>query len=869
MNTPASAAQRALDKQLKAAQEALAVERGENARLQQSLKTRDDVIEELKASTSWRISAPIRVLKTLLTGRPLAPETPAEPKRVERRGGHDAPVATAPAALFGARVLIVAELGLAQCAKYRVWQKQRAFAALGVDCTVVEWSETGAVRSALQTHSIAIFYRTPGYPEVLANIAEARRLKVPTLWEVDDLIFDEAVYRANRNLETLEPDLRESVLAGIPLYLAALRACDYGLASTENLAKAMREAGAPETFVVENGLDRETLELADEIVRRRAGQDRPAGRVTVIYGSGSKAHDADFECAAEGLLRAMAAHPQLRLRIVGTLRLPPAFDAFADRVERIPPVDYASYLRLLGEADISLAPLEATAFNAAKSNIKFLEAAILELPSICSPRAAFAEAITDGRDGLLAETTDDWARALDLLVQDADARRTVGLAAAATARRRYDPEALAAAQVRPIVERLAPPTPRKPLRVLVANVHFAPESFGGATIVAEAMVERLNRRPDTEALVFTAWPEDAALGYALNRHEAKGAPVIGVRLPDQVSAEMQHRNPKMGELFAELLEALKPDVVHLHSIQGLSASLADACRDEGVPYVITLHDSWWICERQFMVRKDDRYCFQERLDWSVCATCVEDLGFSIRRFERLRQVLQGAALLLTPSAFHRRLHIANGARPDAIRVNSNGIATPSPAPRLPIDPANVRFGFVGGVGPIKGFDLIRRAFEALPASNYELVLVDNTTNIGLSQMQTGDWSVNGRIRIVPAYDQDTMEAFFAGIDVLLFPSQWKESFGLTVREALARDIWVIATDAGGAAEDIVPGENGEVIPIGADEGPLRDAIGALLERPERLSGYVNPHKARIVSFDRQAEELAQMLREAAASGPPA
>jgi len=855
-----------LDRQLRATRDELARERAEAARLEKAVKVRDAVIGDLKASTSWKLTAPVRALKRLLSGAAAEPAIAADARlasAAERRNGYATPTTAAPAALFGARVLIVAELGLAQCAKYRVWQKQRAFAAVGVDCTVVDWSRHEAVRSALQTCSIAIFYRVPGHREVLAAIAEAKRLRVPTLWEVDDLIFDEAAYRANRNLETLEPALRASVLEGVPLYRQALLACDYGLASTETLARAMRAAGAAETFVVENGLDEETLDLAAEILARRAGRARGDARVTVLYGSGSRAHDADFACAAAGLLRAMAANPDLHLRVVGTLELPDAFAAVADRVDRIPPVDYGSYLRLLGEADISLAPLEPTAFNDAKSNIKFLEAAILELPSVCSPRAAFAEAVTDGVDGFLAETPEQWAQALDRLARDPALRAAVGRAAAAAVRRRYDPETLAAVQVAPIVDRLAPPAPRKGLRVLTANIHFAPESFGGATIVAEALAERLNRRADTEVVVFTAWPESSVPAGALVRYETKGLPVVAVRLHDQTPPELPHDNPRMGELFAGMLESLRPDVVHLHSIQGLSASLADACAAQGVPYVITLHDAWWICERQFMVREDERYCFQERIDWSVCASCVEDLGFSIRRFERLQKVLQGAALLLAPSAFQRRLFIANGVDPEAIRVNKNGIAPASGAARTPVDPARVRFGFVGGVGPIKGLELIRRAFEALPASNYELILVDNTQNIGLSQMDTGHWSVNGRIRVTPAYSQETMEAFFGGIDVLLFPSQWKESFGLTVREALARDVWVIATDAGGAAEDIVPGENGDVIPIGNDEAPLRQAIAALLDQPQRLAGFVNPYKDRIVGFDRQAEELAGMLKAAA------
>jgi glycosyltransferase involved in cell wall biosynthesis len=860
-----------LERQLRAAREALTAEREEVARLKDEVKAREAIIDDFRGSTSWKLTAPVRGLRRLvrgddptrLEGEPKAKAAAPAPTRF--RDGYATATTAAPSALFGAKVLIVAELGLAQCAKYRVWQKQRAFALLGIDCDVVPWSEHEAVRSALQTCSIAIFYRTPGFPKVLEAIAEAKRLRVPTLWEVDDLIFDEAAYLANRNLETLEPGLRQSVLDGVPLYRAALLACDYGLASTETLAEAMRTAGVAETFVVENGLDEETLGLAAEIVARR--QPRPDGRVTVIYGSGSKAHDADFEQAAEGLRRAMAANPALHLRIVGTLTLSEAFAPFADRIDRIPPVDYGSYLRLLGQADISLAPLEATVFNDAKSNIKFLEAAVLELPSVCSPRAAFAGAITSGVDGFLAETADEWAGALGRLAADVSLRRQVGTAAADTAHRLYDPQALAQAQVAPIADRLAPIQPRDKLRVLAVNVHFAPESFGGATIVAEALAERLNRRDDMEAVVFTIWPEGLAPGFALARWEAKGTPVIGVRQPDSPTKEQTHNNPRMGEVFAGLLASLRPDVVHLHSIQGLSASLAEACREAGVPYVVTLHDSWWLCERQFMVRKDGAYCFQEKIDWSVCATCVKDVGFSIRRYERLTDILRGAALLLTPSAFHRALHVANGIDPALIEVNKNGVAPAAGTRTRPLDPQRVRFGFVGGIGPIKGLELIRRAFEHLPQSNYELILVDNTQNIGMSQMDVEHWKVRGQVTVVPAYTAATMEDFFAGLDVLLFPSQWKESFGLTVREASLRDVWVIATDGGGAAEDIVPGENGTIIPIGADETPLRDAIAAILDHPERLAGWHNPYKDRIRTFDGQAEELAAMLQRAA--GRPA
>ncbi|WP_457825551.1 glycosyltransferase, partial [Staphylococcus aureus] len=84
---------------------------------------------------------------------------------------------------------------------------------------------------------------------------------------------------------------------------------------------------------------------------------------------------------------------------------------------------------------------------------------------------------------------------------------------------------------------------------------------------------------------------------------------------------------------------------------------------------------------------------------------------------------------------------------------------------------------------VKGFSIVKAAFEALNRDDWELTLVDNTLNLGFSTVDAATWKTSGHIRVVPAYTQDAVDDFYSAVDVLLFPSQWKESFGLTVREA--------------------------------------------------------------------------------------
>jgi glycosyltransferase involved in cell wall biosynthesis len=140
--------------------------------------------------------------------------------------------------------------------------------------------------------------------------------------------------------------------------------------------------------------------------------------------------------------------------------------------------------------------------------------------------------------------------------------------------------------------------------------------------------------------------------------------------------------------------------------------------------------------------------------------------------------------------------------------------------------------------------------------------------LGFSSMHAHDWNVAGRIDIVPAYTQDEMDAFFADVDVLLFPSQWKESFGLTVREALARRVWVIATEGGGPGEAIVDGVNGTLIPLDGRSAPLQRAVEQLLETPAMLDHFHDPACVPVLDYEGQAAALRATLARVVAQHRP-
>ena len=219
--------------------------------------------------------------------------------------------------LLRMRALLVAELTLTQCRKYRVEQKRDMIELLGWDCTVVPWQDAAAARSLMQTHSLVIFYRTPGFPEVLALIDEAKHLGIPHLFELDNLIFDLDAYQANPNLVGMDADTVQGLFDGAALYRQALEKCRDVVASTEFLGRQMRTVGGGTAAVIENALDSETMQISRDAPRRPED-----GKVRIIYGSGTRTHDADFALAARALIRLAAASPEVEIVLVGYLTTP-------------------------------------------------------------------------------------------------------------------------------------------------------------------------------------------------------------------------------------------------------------------------------------------------------------------------------------------------------------------------------------------------------------------------------------------------------------------------------------------------------------------------------------------------------------------
>lgn len=308
-------------------------------------------------------------------------------------------------------VLMVAERSLPQCYHYRVQQKRTILAGLGVGFTDVAVDDP-SLMSRLQMAHLLIVYRLPDHPVVSAAVAEAGRLGVPVVYEVDDLVYRQDLIAANPNLLTLPRTLRSAVIRGAVGYETALRMADANLAATTALADDMSNLNGRRSFVVDNGIDDEMLVMA-----AAEGPSDPllAEHCVVTYGSGSRAHDHDFAQCAPGLARWLREDSTRRLKLIGPVALPDTLTGLTDQIIRRPEaLEYQQYLNELRNSTITVAPLADEPFNRFKSQVKYLEAALMGVPLIASP-TVYANYVEDGRTALIAVSDDDWYRALTAL----------------------------------------------------------------------------------------------------------------------------------------------------------------------------------------------------------------------------------------------------------------------------------------------------------------------------------------------------------------------------------------------------------------------------------------------------------------------
>ena len=146
------------------------------------------------------------------------------------------------------------------------------------------------------------------------------------------------------------------------------------------------------------------------------------------------------------------------------------------------------------------------------------------------------------------------------------------------------------------------------------------------------------------------------------------------------------------------------------------------------------------------------------------------------------------------------------------------------APRSGLDHDPPRLIAVGRLRPPKDFGTLVQALAALTTAPYEAAIVGEGPERGALEKQVAALGLDGRVRLDG--ERDDVASLLAESDVFVLSSR-SEGLPVSVLEAMAAGLPVVASAVGGVDELVVDGETGLLVPQ-ADADALASALARLI-----------------------------------------
>ena len=335
-----------------------------------------------------------------------------------------------------AEVIVVSNAIQVASYEYRARNIARAFSLNGYK--VYNMEEFDFINSLDLPESVGLVYfcRTTTTPENI-KCWERIRDRVQIAFDVDDLIFSAEAYNIKNAPGLLEiPEKARRHLTGdfIRIQREIIENCDFVTAPTQAIVEAYSSITTARAFVVPNVLPNWMIEQALDIPRKQNSKS-----VIIGYASGTSTHSGDFATAADGIWQSLRDNPNAILKILGAspISVSEIPKEILSQVRFQPLVPHEELLTEISTFDVNLAPLELNPFTEAKSELKFVHAAILGIPTIASPTEPFRKAINHSENGYLAKSSSEWHISLNNLIESETLRKSMGFQALLTLRGRY------------------------------------------------------------------------------------------------------------------------------------------------------------------------------------------------------------------------------------------------------------------------------------------------------------------------------------------------------------------------------------------------------------------------------------------------
>jgi glycosyltransferase involved in cell wall biosynthesis len=319
-------------------------------------------------------------------------------------------------------------------------------------------------------------------------------------------------------------------------------------------------------------------------------------------------------------------------------------------------------------------------------------------------------------------------------------------------------------------------------------------------------------------------------------------------------------NSESHRTIRELVERERPDVVHFHNTFPLiSPSALYAARSAGAAVVKTIHNYRLMCPGALFLRDGApcELCLGDRLPWkSVEHACYRGSRAATSGIASMLAIhgtlgtwhrAVDAYIMLTE--FSRSKFIEGGFPAERLFVKPN-FASPDPGP----GPGGETLLFAGRLSVEKGISTMLDAWRLDPG----LPPIDIAGDGPLADLVRNAAASDPRIRWLGHISKAELTERMKRSLALVFPSVYYESCPMTIIEAYATGLPVIASDMGAMAELVKDGICGKLFRP-SDSRALSGKISELQDNQELVSALRQGCRREFEVYYREDRNVSELL----------
>lgn len=365
------------------------------------------------------------------------------------------------------------------------------------------------------------------------------------------------------------------------------------------------------------------------------------------------------------------------------------------------------------------------------------------------------------------------------------------------------------------------------MKILIVNTFYYPNMQGGTEQVVKILAENLVKAGNEVAILcIDSKNDDREVcnynGVKIFRFKSQKFNLYKFSYDKKNLGKFEkikqklicYYNKECIKYFEEVCEIFNPDVVHTHSIYGISKGIWRKSSQLKIPIVHTIHNIDIISPVQY----------------------GHKANFIIKLFHKIymKNITKYVDVVTAPSEYTLNSSLKTGSFKNSkikkcvyngVKVNHKEIRDIINQKRLRND-NKIKFMYAGRLIYFKGVEHMINAFKNLKNENCELHICGNGEMQEFVENATKE---DKRIIYHGKLNNQELANCYKDCDVLIVPSNWPEPFGMIIIEGNMYGLPVIASNCGGIPEIIQKTKGGLIYSHGNDD-ELTNKMNEFLNR---------------------------------------